>query len=335
MPGLVSGASPGSMEKKMKKSDPSVLHIGLHPTQDDMKGNWFRWIFARCIWDILHEWSFTKLNIVTDPDLNAVYFEATERKRFHPVKRCWSFLLLNDLSYFSFTKFTTKFRDGSSLRGLSFYEALPEAPSCLSAESPGEETFDEEWHPETDLESLTVGFTLAKVFPIDKPFAESIVRRCFRLFPFSKIVYNQKEERDTDDKNRITSFLKPKNPGKPVQIYEFGTYDEKVSWEVSFTFDYAKRKIVSFINGIETPGGGTHVDPIVRTIRQALRKTGRPRDTVGRVLSVAVSIHLPPESIITFEEKHNDLKRKLNSEHPEFQLISKELSTQMIRYFSE
>ena len=118
-------------------------------------------------------------------------------------------------------------------------------------------------------------------------------------------------------------------------IYEFSDDSEKISWEVSFTFDYAEIRRISFINGVWTARGGMHADYITRVIEQVFRKTEKLQEIDLDDLSFVLSVHLPPEKEVSFDGCRCGTDLKLASEHPEFRLVSKELTIQMNRYFSE
>ena len=295
-------------------------HVGRGLSAYDLEGNWGQWLFAQCIWDLLHEWSFTSLDIALDPELNAVYFEATDRRRFHPVDDgCWSFNAIRDISRRSrtFTRFTAKYKDGSLYRGLIREEAVGERIQS-----------------DADLESLSLSFILPKALPVDEIYARKKIHEYSRIFHFSKITLDHAGEQNESGENRITSFLRLENPCDTAQIYEFRSDDANFSWEVSFTFDYADKRTVSFINGIETPRGGTHVDCVVMAIESALRETGILQDVPFDNMSLAVSLHLLPERTVIFDEERYDSRLKLISEHPEFQIFSKGLKFQIMSFFS-
>ena len=87
---------------------------------------------------------------------------------------------------------------------------------------------------------------------------------------------------------------------------------------------------------IRTARGGMHADCITQAIEQVFRKTEKKlQENDLDNLSFALSVHLPPEKEIFFDRCRCGTDLRLESEHPEFQLVSKELKTQMIRYFSE
>ena len=78
-----------------------------------------------------------------------------------------------------------------------------------------------------------------------------------------------------------------------------------------------------------------HADCITQAIEQVFRKTEKLQENDLNNLSFALSVHLPPEKEIYFDRCRCGTDLRLESEYPEFQLVSKELKTQMIRYFSE
>ena len=145
------------------------------------------------------------------------------------------------------------------------------------------------------------------------------------------------EEKGEPDENRITCFLKRGDSSGSAQFYEFRSNDENFCWEVSFTFDYADKRMVPFINGIETPRGGTHVECVVRAIESALRETGILQDVPFDNMSLAVSLHLLPERerCINFEDEGHNSKLKLISEHPEFRYMESNLKERILKRFSD
>ena len=54
-------------------------HVRQRPGMYGLHGNYFYRIFEQSLRDLLHEYSFTRLKISTDPKRNQVVFEASER----------------------------------------------------------------------------------------------------------------------------------------------------------------------------------------------------------------------------------------------------------------
>ena len=308
-------------------------HVRLRPGMYGLHGNYFKRIFKQSILDLLHEYSFTVLKISTVPERNEIIFEASERRTFHAAQNYWSFILIAGIS--SSAKFCAEFKDGSFRRTI-IKEAVPcegsfgiYRPSGCVEEAAG-------FYPNTDLERLELRFILPKEFPIDENYARSRVHDYSRIFPHAAIIYNGYEYQCGKAGNKITSLLRAGHPsfGSKRKIYEFHSGDGDLSWEVSFTFDDVEKKTISFINGIETTRGGTHVDCVTKAIVQAFRKTQRFSNCYLRNLSLAVSIHLPPEKECFFDSCRFAPDLRLASAHPEFQEISRELQKQIERYFS-
>ena len=309
-------------------------HVRLRPGMYGLHDNYFNIIFHQCILDLLHEFSFTTLKISTVPERNEVIFEASEREKYHAANNYWSFILIAGIS--SFVKFSAEFKDGSFRRTI-IKEAEPCEESFEIHHSPGRLDESSGFYPNTDLEHLELRFILPKEFPIDENYARCQVHDLSKIFPKSRITYNGHEYKGHRNKNKITSILQFGHvlidPAR--NIYEFRADSEDVSWEVSFTFDYAEIRRISFINGVWTARGGMHADCITRVIEQVFRKTEKLQKIDLDDLSFVLSVHLPPEKEIFFDGCRCGTDLKLASEHPEFRLVSKELTIQMNRYFSE
>ncbi len=313
-------------------------HVRLRPGMYGLHGNYFNKIFHQCILDLLHEFSFTTLKISTVPERNEVIFEASEREKYHAANNYWSFILIAGIS--SFAKFSAEFKYGPFRRTI-IKEAEPCEETFGIYHSPGRLDESSGFYPNTDLERLELRFTRPKEYPIDENYARSKVHDLSKIFPKSRITYNGHEyeghRNRNRNKNKITSILQYGHVliEPALKIYEFSDVSEKISWEVSFTFDYAEKRRISFINGIRTARGGMHADCITQSIEQVFRKTEKLQENDLNNLSFALSVHLPPEKEIYFDSCRCGTDLRLESEYPEFQLVSKELKTQMIRYFSE
>ena len=309
-------------------------HVRLHPGMYGLHDNYFEKIFHQCILDLLHEFSFTTLKISTVPERNEITFEASERRRFHAATNYWSFILIAGIS--SFAKFSAEFRDGSFRRTI-IKESVPCEDSFGIYHSSGRLDESSGFYPNTDLERLELRFILPKEFAINENYARSKVHDLSKIFPQTRITYNGYEYKNCSNKNKITSILQYGHMlTEPVRkIYEFRADSEKISWEASFTFDYAEKRRISLINGIWTARGGMHADCITRAIEQVFRKAEKLQEIDLDNLSFVLSVHLPPEKEIYFDRCRCGSNLKLISEHQEFKLMERDLKSQIIKYFSE
>ena len=313
-------------------------HVRLRPGMYGLHDNYFNKIFHQCILDLLHEFSFTTLKISTVPERNEVIFEASEREKYHAANNYWSFILIAGIS--SFAKFSAEFKDGSFRRTI-IKEAEPCEETFGIYHSPGRLDESSGFYPNTDLERLELRFILPKEFPIDDNYACSKVHDLSKIFPHSRITYNGNDldfsHRRNRNKNKITSILQYGHvliePAR--NIYEFSADSEDISWEVSFTFDYAEKRRISFINGIWTARGGMHADCITRVIEQVFRKTEKLQENDLNNLSFVLSVHLPPEKEIYFDRCRCGTDLRLESEYPEFKLMERNLKSQIIKYLSK
>ena len=255
-------------------------HVRLRPGMYGLHDNYFNKIFHQCILDLLHEFSFTTLKISTVPERNEVIFEASEREKYHAANNYWSFILIAGIS--SFAKFSAEFKDGSFRRTI-IKEAEPCEETFGIYHSPGRLDESSGFYPNTDLERLELRFTLPKEYPIDENYARSKVHDLSKIFPKSRITYNGHEYKGHRNKNQITSILQFGHvlidPAR--NIYEFSADSKDISWEVSFTFDYAEKRRISFINGIWTARGGMHADCITRVIEQVFGQRKNFRKTIS------------------------------------------------------
>ena len=272
-------------------------HVRLRPGMYGLHDNYFNKIFHQCILDLLQEFSFTTLKISTVPERYEVIFEASEREKYHASNNYWSFILIAGIS--SFVKFSAEFKDGSFRRTI-IKEAEPCEETFGIYHSHGRPDESSGFYPNTDLEHLELRFILPKEYPIDENYARSKVHDLSKIFPKSRITYNGHEYdgHRNRNKNKITSILQYVHvliePAR--KIYEFSNDSEKISWEVSFTFDYAEKRRISFINGIRTARGGRHADCITQAIEQVFRKTETHYATqsyrhVGIDCEVEVDLH--------------------------------------------
>lgn len=294
-------------------------HVRQRPGMYGLHGNYFYRIFEQSLRDLLHEYSFARLKITTDPNRNQVVFEASERNGSRNGKEdeCWSFILIAGIC--STARFSAEDQDGAFRR------------TIIRESAELENSFG--FRPDPNVKQLECGFVLPEEFPIDENFVRSKVHQFSKIFPHSRILCNGREYAGGDTRNRITWFL---NLGRrhdlAPHIYEFSGGGDGLSWEVSFEFTPDEPKTFSFINGIATARGGTHVDGVESAIRQAFRKAGEMRDP----MRLAVSIHLPPGTAVYFDTcrcGENDLR--LISEHPEFHLLEQDLEAQIAKYLSE
>ena len=285
-------------------------HVRQRPGMYGLHGNYFLRIFEQSLRDLLHEYSFARLKITTDPKRNQVVFEASERNGSRNGKEdeCWSFIS-------STARFSAEDQDGTFRR------------TIIRETEELENSFG--FRPDPNVKQLECGFVLPKEFPIDENFVRFKVHQFSKIFPHSRIICNGREYAGSDTRNRITWFLKLGRRSDPApHMYEFSGGSDGLSWEVSFEFTPDVSLTFSFINGIETVRGGTHVDSVESAIRQAFRKAEEP-------MRLAVSVHLPPGAAVYFDTCRcceNDLR--LISEHPEFHLLEQDLEAQIAKYLS-
>ena len=328
-------------------------HVRLRPDMYGLHDNYFHQIFTQSILDLLHEYSFSLLKISADPKRNQVVFEASERVGDRAVAgECWSFIMIAGIS--SIARFSGDYKDGSFRR------------TVIKETEEIKKDFD--FHPDPDLEHLECCFTMPEAFPVDENYVLGKVDWFSKIFPHCRIIYNDYEYKSRT-KNKMTHFLlhglsgcdrirfllQDKSGPSPVQIYEFHDKKDSFSWEVSFTFIPAiKETLISriksvrgddlsadlfpwtFINGIRTIRGGTHVACVTKAIEQVFRQTENVQDIQFENMTLAVSVHLPSGTAIHFDSCRcceNDLK--LISEHPEFKLMERNLKSQIIKHLSE
>ena len=298
-------------------------HVRRRPGMYGLHDNYFWKIFTESILDLLHKYSFSLLKITTDLKRNQVVFEASERTDFRVAREeCWSFIMIAGIS--STARFIGEYKDGSVRR------------TVIKETEEIENAFD--FHPDPNLEHLECSFIMPEEFPVHENFAIFKCQQFSKIFPLSRIIYNGHELTKGDTRNKITWFLNlgREHDSTPLPIYEFNGGSDGSSWEVSFDFTHAEKQIFSFINGIETVRGGTHVDCVTRAIEQAFRQTENAQDIRFENMTLAVSVHLQPEAVIKFDAcRCCGSKLKLISEHPEFELMERNLKSQIIKYLSE
>lgn len=299
-------------------------HVWVRPSLYGLHGNYFFRIFDQSILDLLHEYSFSLLKISTDPKQNKVVFEASERRDFRvSPEECWAFIIIAAIS--SSARFNGEYKDGSVRR------------TVIKETEEIENAFD--FHHDPDLVRLECSFVLPKEFPIHENFARLKCIQYSKIFSHSRIIYNGREIPEGDTRNKITWFLNlgREHDSTSLPAYEFNGCSGGASWEVSFDFTHTEKQTFSFINGIETVHGGTHVDCVTRAIEQAFLETGNVQDLQFENMTLAVSVHLPPPVFaIIFDACRccgSDLK--LTSKHPEFELMERDLKSQIIKYLSE
>ena len=328
-------------------------HVRLRPGMYGLHDNYFHQIFTQSILDLLHEYSFSLLKISVDPKRNQVFFEASERKGKRTASgECWSFIMIAGIS--SSARFSGEYKDGTVRR------------TVIKETEEIENAFG--FHPDPNLERLGCSFVLPEEFPIEENYVWGKVNFFSKIFPHSRIMYNDHEYK-SNTKNKMTFFLllghhcdprrclgRGKYEPFPVPVYEFNDRRDGLSWEVSFTFAPGIKETSinlfkkargetlassslspwTFINGIRTLRGGTHVDSVTRAIEQAFRQTGNAQDIQFENVTLAVSIHLPPGIAIIFDScRCCEGNLKLTSEHPEFKLMERNLKSQIIKYLSK
>ena len=298
-------------------------HVRLRPAFYGLRGNYFWRIFTESILDLLHEYSFSLLKISADPKRNQVVFEASERTDFRVApEESWGFIIIAGIS--STARFIGDYKDGSVRR------------TVIKETEEIENAFD--FHPDPNLEHLECSFIMPEEFPVDENFARFKCLQYSKIFSHCRIIYNGLEITKGDNRNKITWFLNlgREHDSAPLPVYEFSGCSDGSSWEVSFDFTHAEKQTFSFINGIETVRGGTHVDCVVRAIEHAFRQTGNGQDIQFENMTLAVSVHLQPEAVIKFDAcRCCGSKLKLISEHPEFELMERNLKSQIIKYLSK
>jgi len=299
-------------------------HVRRRPGMYGLHDNYFWKIFTESILDLLHKYSFSLLKITTDLKRNQVVFEASERTDFRVAREeCWSFIMIAGIS--STARFIGEYKDGSVRR------------TVIKETEEIENAFD--FHPDPNLVRLECSFVLPEKYPVHENFAIFKCHQFFWIFSHSRIIYNGYELTKGNARNRITWFLnlRREHDSAPLPIYyEFNGGSDGSSWEVSFDFKHAEKQTFSFIDGIETVRGGTHVDCVTRAIEQAFRQTGNSDDIPFENMALAVSVHLPPGIAINFDScRCCEDNLKLISEHPEFELMERDLKSQIIKYLSK
>ena len=298
--------------------------VRLHPHLHGLvavNGDFFHIIFRGTIYSLLEDFAFTDLEISMVTEQNKVTFEASQRKFFRDIEypHPWLILAIGGVSVKA--DFNIEYQDGS-LRKCTVKNAIPDNEHFLPV-------------PSETMTRFECTFILPDEHPVDENFALSMVHRFSKVFPHSHITYNGCDYfGETEKKNKISWFLHHRSFDKnAAKIFEFNGCEDNYSWEISFSFD-GMAKDNSFINGVKTDFGGTHVRMVKKCIRHILQKFSGEKSISLKELNLALSFHVPPEEIIIqggLVSLH-DFNELVST--PSLHLISKEFSRQLTAYFT-
>ena len=299
--------------------------VRLHPHLHGLVavyGDFSHVIFRGAIYSLLQDFAFTALEISTVAEQNKVTITASRRNVLCDIEKTDTRLILAIGGVSVKADFNIEYQDGS-LRKCTIKNAIPDNEHFLPV-------------PSETMTRFECTFILPDEHPVDKSFARSMVYRFSKVFPHSRINYNNCEYfGKSEKKNKISWFLHHRSFDKnAAKIFEFNGREDNYSWEISFSFD-GMAKDNSFINGVKTDFGGTHVGMVKTCIRHILQKISGEKSISLKKLNLALSFHVPPEEIIIqggLVSLHDF--NELVSTPSEFHLISKEFSRQLTAYFT-
>ena len=312
-----------SVVKNGESDMTSLGFIRVHGGSCGLHRNFFRDMFQNSMLDLLTGYAFSDLEISISEEQNKVVFEASKRKSFgETIDASWPliFAIIGGMS--TWADFSIEYKDGS-LRKISVKDAVVYDKNLFPL-------------PTNTMTRFECSFVLPDKYPIDDNIVFSMVHKFSRVFPHCHITLNGCENIDkSEKKNKITWFLHHRHFAQDVaKIFEFNENAENYNWEISFSCDGVKKN-TSFINGIETGRGGTHIQMVKKCIRQVLQKISGKKSISLNGLNLALSFHVPWDGI-SFDRSwptiYDDLK--LVSTPPELHLIKREFSRQMTAYFT-